>query len=387
MYSRRKPARTICYIVYFKTGSVVIVFVFLVCFYYYFVEEEENDLQNRSLTPYPFVCPEFWRHYNYLKAFHDWHTGAVYPQQEQQQQRPDVDSAAADDAYTAHVLNTIDEEGTVEDDKSWKTAAATDGKDDGNDAECEVTVTVTLPWTAKKTVTCRPAAAAEGEASPVDFWRQINDDEGREVSTTSTNSDDESTSSEDRATTPLGDAAAVVVATAVGRGKNDEKDVDSGISATVSADISRQTSEKDVQGRGQKTYKRTCTHSRLFDFLQDDDNDDDDDECRNDDIDKPPSSSATSGYSSAATTPSARAKYESDSGRTEYDSYYKSWEYACPYFGYDILPSKAFKAIVAQQQQLLHERRDDRDDFARSSSAAAAIKFKCPKIPAGEDES
>jgi len=349
---------------YFEIGSAILLIVFSVFFlfyYYYFVEEDEEiDLQNQSLTPYPLVCPEFWRHYNYLKAFHDWHTGAAYLQQ----QRPDVANWTTttddnDDAYTAHVLNTIDEEETAEDDKTRKIANG--NMDDGCDVECEVTVTVTLPSKARKA----GGAATDGEDSPVDFWRQINDDNddvGRKACTitTSTDSNDGSVSS--------GNCATTKTAAAVGAGMDEEAVVDFDISATVSADISRQVSEKDARSdRDQKMYKRTCTHSRLFDFLRDDDDDDD----RNNDVDKPPSSN-TSGYSSTATTPSARPIHESDSNRTEYDNYYNSWAYACPFYdGYDILPSKAFKSIAA-----LH---------AAKPASTTAIKFKCPVIVAEED--
>lgn len=167
--------------------------------------------------------------------------------------------------------------------------------------------------------------------------------------------------------------------------RKSEEDADSGIT-TLSADISLQASEKDVPsgGGGSKKYKRTCTHSRLFDFLQLDGSGAGDDHNNNKSttIDMPWS---TSGYSSAATTPSTPPtavgcksnRYESDSGRAEYDSYYNSWELACPYFGYDILPSKAFKAIAQQS-----------GSAAATSPFKSSIKLKCPKIPiVSENES
>jgi len=152
--------------------------------------------------------------------------------------------------------------------------------------------------------------------------------------------------------------------------RKSEEDADSGIT-TLSADINQQTSEKDVNSGGStKKYQRTCTHSRLFDFLQQDDYNNENSSNKKLMMDMLWS---TSGYSSAATTPSTSSvgyrsnRYESDTARIEYDNYYNSWEHACPYFGYDILPSKAFKTIVQQQNG--------------SMAVKPSTKFKCPKIP------
>lgn len=476
------------------------------CFFFlfYFVEEdEENDLQNRSLTPYPFLCPEFWEHYNYLKEFHDLHTGAFHLQQQHQVQ---ISVTSADATYTAHVLNTIAEE-AAEEDKS--AAFAIDEKDNKSDSECEVTVTVTLP-TRKVEMNI---VEEQTSNSPIDFWQQINDDgdepalkertdtaetsegEGsskssassdsvsyyedevevvafaKSLSTTSSDDDNESSeatdvdaseksspstfsdesdpsediavcdasekssstsevttsdadetssdsgdSSEENATpSPQSDSShkfakdqavtvrpstppssavyllEVVIGEGDGGRRKSEEDADSGIT-TWSADISRQISEKDVQNVGgggvietaAKKYQRTGTHSRLFDFLQRDDyssgaaaSGPNNNKSLQLSATADLPSSCTSGYSSAATTPTTpsvsgiRGRYESDTARAEYDSYYNSWEYACPYFGYDILPSKAFKTIAQQQQQ---------------GQGPASIKFKCPKIPTGQNK-
>lgn len=343
-----------------------------------FVEEEENDLQNRSLTPYPFVCPEFWQHYNYLKEFHDRHTGAVHLPQLPLQS----DITPANSAYVAHVLNTIDEEEAAEDDKLYKTAEATsDGKPNASYSECEVTVTITLPAKKDEAMTRRPEGEAEN--SPVDFWQQINDG-GREdraaTSSAETSTEESCSESSPEDETPayyLLDASAV---DGGHRGKGEE-DADSDNITTLSADVGQRASETAC--RSSKKYKRTCTHSRLFDFLQHDDggNDKLQSSSSTGGLDMP--SSCTSGYSSAATTPSTssigcRGKYEWDSGQMEYDSYYKSWEYACPYFGYDILPSKAFKTIQQRQQG---------DGDTVQAKPSTTVKFKCPKIPTAENES
>lgn len=342
-------------------------------------EEEENDLQNRSLTPYPFVCPEFWQHYNYLKEFHDWHTGAVHLQQQSQSDITPVNST-----HVAHVLNTIDEEEAIEDDKLYKTAeAASNGKRNASNSECEVTVTITLP-TKKEAMTRQ--LERETENSPVDFWQQINGG-GREDQAAATSAETTTEESCNGSSSEDETPAYYLLDKSVGDGHHSkrDKDADSGIT-TLSVDVSRQASEKKVY-HGSKKYKRTCTHSRLFDFLQHDDGG-----CNGKlqqsssstgGVDVP--SSCTSGYSSAATTPSTssvgcRGKYESDSGQMEYDNYYKSWEHACPYFGYDILPSKAFKTIQQQQQQ-------QQGDGTVQVKPSTTVKFKCPKIPIAENES
>lgn len=420
-------------VVFIATISRAVIFV-LFCFV---EEEDENDLQNRSLTPYPFLCPEFWQHYNYLMEFHDRHTNRKQEQQPSQEMRatpnrvitPAADVAqhlyAADvmQSYTAHVLNTIDEEESAEDDNRPCKAAGTDK----SDSENEVTVMITLP---AKMAAGAGRGTAETTDSPVDFWQQINEDEdedggGRDEATaattvaddrdaTSTTSDGDSCSedssesscedscklsddgsaasscledaksstscSEDAKSSSSADGAAppqVSGEDAGLRGDNvvqrrkSEEDVDSGVTA-LSTDISRQPSEKDV--RVTKKYQRTCTHSRLFDFLQRDDG------CGNRLLQLQSAdmlSSCTSGYSSAATTPTmpssvCKNKYESESARTEYDSYYQSWEYACPYFGYDIMPSKAFKTIM--------------QGGGGGTSPSTKTKFKCPKISASADD-
>lgn len=439
------------------------------------------------------------------------HTGAFHLQQQQQHQ-VQISVTSTDATYTAHVLNTIDEE-TTEEDKS--AAFAIDEKDYKSDSECEVTVTVTLPTKKVEMNTVEEQTSN----SPVDFWQQINDDgdepalkertdtaetsdgelseaEGSSESSassesvlyyedevdvdafakclSSTSSDDDSESSEatdvdaseksspsmssdksepskdvavcdvsdksspttsdvttsdaDETSSDSGDSSEenatpspqsdsshkssknqvvttvrpstppsnavylldVVIGERDGGRRKSEEDADSGIT-TWSADISRQISEKDVQNVGggvietaAKKYQRTGTHSRLFDFLQ---RDDYGGGAAAGGPNKPLQlsatadlpSSCTSGYSSAATTPTTpsvsggiRGRYESDTARAEYDSYYNSWEYACPYFGYDILPSKAFKTIAQQQQQ---------------GQRPVSTKFKCPKIPTGQNKS
>lgn len=286
--------------------------------------------------------------------------------------------------HVAHVLNTIDEEETAEDDKPREPVTAVVGKEDGSDSECEVTVTIKLPL---KKVNGANKTEKEMNAkfdSPVDFWQQINDgaaglaaEDHQEASNTCTLSSTASgsESSEDATTLqPPSDSAyrlnAAVSECELWHSKSE--DADSGIT-TSSTDFNGtlQTSEMDVNNRdggsNAKKYQRTCTHSRLFTFLQDDDKQSLQSTVA---TEMPVQSSCTSGYSSAATTPitpsAVRGKYESDSNRTEYDNYYKSWEYACPYFGYDILPSKAFKTI-------LH-------GSCSSIANNAAVKFKCPKI-------
>lgn len=478
-----------------RLASSAVIFVFLFCF----VEEEEqqqqqNDLQNlQSHTPYPFICPEFWQHYNYLKEFHDWHcTGSesvtdqqVYhedyqqqqyhhhPQQQQQykqqqstiQQSVQTGVASAADttaAYAGHVLNTIAEEEAADDEN-----VCSPHGNDSDSSECEVTVTVTLPSKKAAAVTMVGGAVQERAktSSPVDFWQQINDGEGVPADTSTSDSDDECSDDEEPSSVvcqpenllqkpsgaacptenllpkpsgvvcqpenllqkPSGvvcqpenllqkpsDAACPPDDEEVGDCRQpsdrEDDDADSGITTTSSADVaSRPTSDRDVIGSGRiggvgsKKYQRTCTHSRLFDFLQRDDDDDADDDDGADSSNgadsmsngtdgrnKPPQS-CTSGYSSAATTPSTPSAvgrsrtYESDLARTEYDSYYKSWEYACPYFGYDILPSKAFKTIATRLQG------GGGPVAACKSPTTAAVgtttRFKCPKIPNGEDGS
>lgn len=335
--------------------------------FFVFVFVEEDDLQNRSFTPCSFIYPEFWQHYEYLQAYHDKHAGRVdQPQQQEQQQRQQL----ADDVCVTRVLSTVDElQGSGCDVRPrFRITAGGDeriGSDDSSSADCEVSVTITLPI--KKSVA--PSAAVEETAtagSPVDFWLRINDCGEQDKPAASTS--DSGEPSEDVAVTEAVDRCPPD--DVPGRRRSDE-DVDSGITA-MSADVSLQASEKDVNGGGSRKYKRTCTHSRLYDFLQSND-------C--DDGHKLSAAAAdvswsTSGYSSAATTPSSPSaaggkpnRYESDTAHAEYDSYYSSWEYACPYFGYDILPSKAFKTIEQPHN-------------------GSPIKFKCPKIPiAGDGES
>lgn len=427
-------------------------------------------------------------------------------QQKHQQQQVLTSVISTDATYTAHVLNTIAEEGVEEDKSCPLTAIAINEKDNRSDSECEVTVTVTLPT--RKIEKNKMEEVTSN--SPVDFWQQINDDDELEkketiatdaaetsesklydkdsesvsstmadsvsyenvaidayskslsvcfdntessedvdtdvsekssltssvdsessedaavfdeseksssmsdtaidddadvtseisesseedVTPSPSQSDNGCTSAKDAMLRPLSQTSSamylldVMISERDGRRRKNEEDADSGIT-TWSADISRQISEKDVQngigggiaGTTAKKYRRTGTHSRLFDFLQRDDYNGsaatggiiNKSLQLSTTVDLP--SSCTSGYSSAATTPTtpsvsgARGRYESDSARAEYDSYYNSWEYACPYFGYDILPSKAFKTIAQQQ--------------GRSSTAI----IKCPKIPTGENKS
>ncbi|XP_060835966.1 uncharacterized protein LOC132918615 isoform X3 [Rhopalosiphum padi] len=400
-------------------------------------EQQQNDLQNlQSHTPYPFLCPEFWEHYNYLKEFHDWHcTGSAFviDQQQQQQQQQftlqqpvqtGVASAVDSTVYAGHVLNTIAEEEAAEDEIACSPCRVPDS-DDSDSSQCEVTVTVTLPPKRAATEMTVSGELQEGvsASSPVDFWQQINNDSADgSANTASTSDSDDGCSNDEKPSDAvclpenlpeksLGANNCLFDDDAVGdcRQPSDrDDDADSGIiTTTSSADTaSRPTSDKDTVGGGRtggvssKKYQRTCTHSRLFDFLQRNDDDDDD----NDDVDgadfskggtdgrnKPPppplSLSCTSGYSSAATTPSTPSivgrsrTYESDSARTEYDSYYKSWEYACPYFGYDILPSKAFKTIATQLQGGGGSAADCKP------TTTTTTKFKCPKIPTEKDES
>ncbi|XP_025415003.1 uncharacterized protein LOC112686790 isoform X3 [Sipha flava] len=425
--------------------------------------EEEYDLQNRSLTPYSFLSPEFWQHYNYLKEFHDWHTGAYQLQQQppqlqqkQQQQLQNLQHllqveknvTQTDTAYIAHVLNTIDEEEACAEDEykpNQATTLSSDCIENASDSECEVTVTITLP-TKKAELKDRVVDIVD---SPVDFWQQINDEgtaaisengsehysvdirqsqpsdggeacvsnavavadsrcasgsqsceyekrlptsddqpcavDAADTSASDDDDDEGSESSEDATRSPPGDdqpsyAVPVSVPTDVSHQRRNEEDADSGITGS-SVNVTRQISEKDVNSRSIK-YQRTCTHSRLFDFLHHDDGTKSNNSNNNSNKlllqlqQSSTTASCTSGYSSAATTPStpsvgSKSRYESDLSRAEYDSYYKSWEYACPYFGYDILPSKAFKTLL------------QRDGFA----VTAAAKFKCPKIPAEENES
>lgn len=456
MWNSHQGRRSSTTIAFSKLGRYFCFFVF------FFVEEEEeqqNDLQNlQSHTPYPFLCPEFWQHYNYLKEFHDWHcTGSAsmidqqqyhedhqqqqqyYHHQQHQQQSTIQQSvqigvvSAADTTavYAGHVLNTIAEEEVADDEN-----VCTPYGDDTDSSECEVTVTVTLPPKKAPVETMAGEAVQERAkaSSPVDFWQQINDgaDVPADASTSSSDdecSDDEEPSgaacpTENLLQKPSGvvcqpgnllqkpsDAACPQDDEAVGDCRQpsdrEDDDADSGITTTSSADMaSRPTSDKDVIGSGSirgvgvgvgsKKYQRTCTHSRLFDFLQRDDDDDADDDDGADssngtDVRNKPPQSCTSGYSSLATTPSTPSAvgrsrtYESDLARTEYDSYYKSWEYACPYFGYDILPSKAFKTIATRLQG-----GGGPAAACKSPTTAAAgttTRFKCPKIPAEEDES
>ncbi|XP_015379039.1 PREDICTED: uncharacterized protein LOC107173150 isoform X3 [Diuraphis noxia] len=397
-------------------------------------EQQQNDLLNlQSHTPYPFLCPEFWQHYNYLKEFHDLHcagSASVTDQQQyqhqqkqqhhhqyQQQQLVQTGVASAADsinaAYAGHVLNTIAEEEPANDEN---VSSPFDG--DTDTSECEVTVTVTLPLK-KVVIETMEQEEQVSTSSPVDFWQQINDGAGGPADTSTSDNVNECSDHEEPSAVvcqtesllqkPSG-AACPPDDQAVGDLQSTDReddDADSGITTTSSADMtSRPSFDKDVIGGGRsggvsvgsKKYQRTCTHSRLFDFLQRDDDDDayDDDGADSSNVisdmrNKPPQS-CTSGYSSAATTPSTPSvvgrsrTYESDLARTEYDSYYKSWEYACPYFGYDILPSKAFKTIATRLQNS-----DGPVATCKSPTTTAAgtitTRFKCPKIPAGEDGS
>ncbi|XP_050056020.1 uncharacterized protein LOC114125536 isoform X6 [Aphis gossypii] len=409
-------------------------------------EEQQNDLQNlQSHTPYPFLCPEFWEHYNYLKKFHDWHcTGSTFANDQQQQQQQlqqqqqqqqftlqqsvqtGVTSVADSTVYAGHVLNTITEEEATEDEIVCSPCCVQDSND-SDSGQCEVTVTVTLP---PKRATTKIKVSEElqedaSASSPVDFWQQINNDcAGGSADSTFTSDSDDGCLDDEKPSSAVClpenllkkalDADCLPDDEAVGdcRQPSDrDDDADSGIiTTTSSADMAnRPTSDKDTIGAGGRTenvrskkYQRTCTHSRLFDFLQHNDDDDNDDNDNDDDDDgadfsngtdvrnKPPpplSLSCTSGYSSVATTPSTPSligrsrTYESDSSRTEYDSYYKSWEYACPYFGYDILPSKAFKTIATRLQG------SDGSVADYKSPTTTTTKFKCPKIPTEKDES
>lgn len=396
----------------------------VVCFC--FVEEEEEyDFQNKSLTPYPITCPEFWQHYKYLKEYHDQHNGADSLQQKfqrrhqkqqqqdqkqfQQQQRQQTEPQQQHHenvVYTAHVLNNIDEEESSEEDKPCNDVASavqvmTDGRETSwscCDTECEVTVTITLP--SKKPATSVAEGVGEEMAggSPVDFWLQINGSDERAesalaVGQSSKNSKREAAVPEKSTSAPGSDTPGYVPATAAAprataclldvssRQKSCEEDADSGIT-TLSADVSPLASEKDANGSGggSKKYKRTCTHSRLFDFLLLDDC------CDGGGGDKMPLQTMDapwSGYSSAATTPSSpyagckNSSYESDTARGEYDSYYDSWENAChPYVGYDILPSKAFKTIAQLQKY---------GPAAAAVSRQTPTKFKCPKVPVARE--
>lgn len=295
----------------------------------------------------------------------------------------------ADVTHTAHVLNTIDEEETAEDDKPCGPVTAISGRGNGSDSECEVTVTIKLPTKKKNGADKTEKETITTADSPVDFWQQINDgvaglavaaEDQHTVaescaSSSSTASDSEL--SEDIALKSPSDAAYRLNVTVndckVWRSKSE--DADSGITtSSVDFNGTPQTSEMDMNsgdgGSNAKKYQRTCTHSRLFDFLQDDDSKQSLQLTAATEV--PVQSSCTSGYSSAATTPTTpyavKGRYESDSNRTEYDNYYKSWEYACPYFGYDILPSKAFKTIAVH-------------GGCSSTVTNSAVKFKCPKIP------
>jgi len=422
-----------------RLANSAVIFVFLFCF----VEEEEqqqqqNDLQNlQSHTPYPFLCPEFWQHYNYLKEFHDWHctgSASVIDQQQYHQQQQftiqqpvqtdvgsAVDTIAAAAAYAGHVLNTIAEEEAVDDENVCSPYG-----NDTDSSECEVTVTVTLPLKKAAAETIAGGAVQEQAtaSSPVDFWQQINDGAGAQavsaVSAVLTSDNDDECSllqkpsgvvcepenllqkQSDNACPPNDE----VVSDCRQPSDREDDDADSGITTTSSAEMAtRPTSDKDVVGSGRsrvvavssKKYQRTCTHSRLFDFLQRDDDDDTDDDDGADssngtDLRNKPPQSCTSGYSSAATTPSTPSAvgrsrtYESDLARTEYDSYYKSWEYACPYFGYDILPSKAFKTIATRLQGGGGPVAACKSPTT-ATAAGTTTRFKCPKIPTSEDGS
>lgn len=403
----------------------------VVCFC--FVEEEEEyDSQNKSLTPYPITCPEFWQHYKYLKEFHDQHTGADClhqkfqrlqqeqqqqdQQQFQQQQRQQTEQQQQNEdvVYTAHALNTIDEEECSEEDKPCNDVASavrvmTDGRETSwscCDTECEVTVTITLPSKKPASSVAEGAGEETTGGSPVDFWLQINGSGKRAESASaggqsSKNSEREAAVPEKSATAPENsgsDTPGYVTATPAtpratacsldvsSRQRSCEEDADSGIT-TLSADVSPLASEKDANGGGgggSKKYQRTCTHSRLFDFLLLDDRSDGGggDKMPLQTMDAP-----WSGYSSAATTPSSPSagcknssfRYESNTARGEYDSYYDSWENAChPYVGYDVLPSKAFKTIAQWQKY---------GPTAAAVSRQAPTKFKCPKVSvAGEND-
>lgn len=334
-------------------------------------------------------------------------------------------------------MNTIDEEETTEDDKCWRVQQST-ATTDGSDSECEVSVTIVLPTKRTETtdgVRVETKEAEEALDSPVDFWQQINDNDcsakrheevvvsvsppedvtaaapdskpsedaltsgsDSESSEDATTSDSDGESSgeatpsqstlpaQDNYTVCPPDAEAAIVDD---RKRRIEEDADSGITSS-SVDVSRQASEKEMKGSKSKKYQRTCTHSRLFDFLLDDDDEGGTTDTKTSHLQSANTSvtdllqlsSCTSGYSSAATTPSSPSgggrgrTYESDSARLEYDSYYKSWDDACPYFGYDILPSKAFKTLTHHHQQA-----------GSPASALVARKFKCPKIPDRENES
>ncbi|XP_050429302.1 probable global transcription activator SNF2L2 isoform X2 [Adelges cooleyi] len=267
--------------------------------------------------------------------------------------------------HEAHMLNTIDEEDVTVNEKS-KEKKLDENRDKGNqvsakkeknknriaETDCEITVTITLPK--MKTTGNKSVNAKAVRESPVDFWRQINDDRSavkpqgeQQHNIASVNQDVISFSETEDDASP----SYLLLDVKDHDLRRKSEDADSGITS----DISHQTSEKDVSGP--KKYHRTCTHSRLFDFLREDD--------VADDMQITPMTA--SGYSSTATTPSTPAltsvhnANRTDSG-TEYDDYYKSWEFTCPYDGYDILPSKAFKTI-------------------QGASVKTTTKFKCPKIP------
>lgn len=381
-------------------------------------------------------------HEDHQQQYHHHQQQQQYKQQQstiQQSVQIGVGSAADTTAvYAGHVLNTIAEEEAADDENVCLPYG-----DDTDSSECEVTVTVTLP-PKKASVETMASEALQEQAkasSPVDFWQQINDGADVPADTSTSGSDDECSDDEEPSGAACStenllqkpsdivcqpekenllqkpsDVACSPDDEAVGDcsqpSDHEDDDADSGITTTSSADmVNRPTSNKDAIGSGRtggvssKKYQRTCTHSRLFDFLQRDDDDDadnDDDDDGGDssngadssngtDVRNKPPQSCTSGYSSAATTPSTPSAvgrsrtYESDLARTEYDSYYKSWEYACPYFGYDILPSKAFKTIATRLQGS-----GGPMAACKSPTTAAAgttTRFKCPKIPAGEDGS
>jgi len=283
-----------------------------------------------------------------------------------------------------------------------------------------VTVTLPLKRAAAEMTVSEELQEGVSASSPVDFWQQINNDDADGSANTASTSDSNGGCSNDEKLSGAVSLPEKLLEKSLGanclpddeaigdcRQPSDrDDDADSGIiTITSSADTaSRPNLDKDTIGGGRtrgvvgsKKYQRTCTHSRLFDFLQHNDDDDDDNvdgadfsndtDAKNEPPPPPLSLSYTSGYSSAATTPSTPSivgrsrNYESDSARTEYDSYYKSWEYACPYFGYDILPSKAFKTIATQLQG------GGGSAVNCKSTTTTTTKFKCPKIPTEKDES
>ncbi|XP_050536096.1 probable global transcription activator SNF2L2 isoform X2 [Daktulosphaira vitifoliae] len=339
-------------------------------------EKEDENSRILSLAPYPYPSNEYWQHYKNFKKFHE---------QNIIENLQDLPSLSLD-THIPHALNTINEEESVvkstDKFKDKEQSTETENKnrcvikvkeenkrenEDVVDADCEVTVTITLPKkTALKKTEDKLNSNCNSSKSPVDFWQQINDEsytQDKETISECTSEKEQlkqnadyhvdvsDSESEESPNYLLLDVKDHLVP------KLGSDDGDSGITS----DISRQTSEKEMNGP--KKYQRSCTHSRLMSFLQDDDVDEEQN--------TPTTYSTrvhTSGYSSMATTPNTPSVHNGyRTMKTEYEDYYKSWEFECPYEGYDIIPSKAFKAI-------------------QGVSVKTSAKFKCPKIPIDRQE-